>query len=134
MELQVGVKIILQNKSSKFLLLQRNLAKYSEINKNDSLDIVGGRINIGTPLIENLKREIFEETKLNLIGKPKLLAAQDILRPDKHVVRLTYLDKTKGKPQLDKEHISYKWFSLDEIKKQKGLDQYSREVFKTFFS
>ena len=64
MELQVGVKIILQNKSSKFLLLQRNLAKYSEINKNDSLDIVGGRINIGTPLIENLKREIFEETIL----------------------------------------------------------------------
>jgi len=132
MELQVGVKIILQNKDGKFLLLQRNLERYPEIKKGDSLDIVGGRIKIGTPLIENLKREIFEETKLNLIGEPKLLAAQDILRTDKHVVRLTYIGKTEGEPQLDEEHTSYKWLSLDEIKKQEGLDQYFKEVINNF--
>ena len=75
MELQVGVKIILENSEGKFLLLQRNLDVYKEVKKNDSLDIVGGRINIGTPLLENLKREIFEETKLELKEEPKLLAA-----------------------------------------------------------
>src|SRR6185295_12720408 len=111
MELQVGVKIILQNKEGKFLLLQRNLEKYPEIKQNDSLDIVGGRIKIGTPLLENLKREIFEETKLNLTGEPKLLAAQDILRPDKHVVRLTYIGQIDGEPQLDEDHSSYVWLS-----------------------
>src|SRR3989344_1858447 len=59
MELQVGVKIILQNKEGKFLLLQRNFKKYPEIKKNDSWDIVGGRINIGIPLLENLNPEVF---------------------------------------------------------------------------
>ena len=132
MELQVGVKILLQNKEGKFLFLERNLEKYPEVKKNDSLDIVGGRIKIGTPLLENLKREIFEETKLNLIEEPKLLTAQDILRPDKHVVRLTYLGKIEGEPKLDEDHISYKWLTKEEVKKEAGLDPYSREVFEKF--
>src|SRR5258708_6974452 len=132
MELQVGVKIILQNKEGKFLFLQRNPDKYPEVKKDDLLDVVGGRIDIGTPLIENLKREIFEETKLNLIEEPKLLAAQDVLRPDKHVVRLTYLGNIDGEPKLDEEHIAYKWLTLEEVKKQAGLDHYSKEVFEKY--
>jgi len=132
LQLQVGVKIILQNKEGKFLLLQRNLEKYPEVKKNDSLDIVGGRIEIGTPLMENLKREILEETKLSLTEEPKLLAAQDILRPDKHVVRLTYLGKVEGEPILDEEHTGYKWLTKEEVRKEGGLDQYSREVFEKY--
>jgi ADP-ribose pyrophosphatase YjhB (NUDIX family) len=132
MELQVGVKIFLKNKDGKFLFLQRNLEKYNEVKKDDSFDIVGGRINLGTPLIENLKREIFEETKLNLTEEPRLLTAQDILRKDKHVVRLTYIGEIEGEPLLDEDHISYKWLSIDEINKQEGIDQYSKEVFNNF--
>lgn len=133
-QLQVGVKIILQNKEGKFLLLQRNLEKYQEVKKNDSLDIVGGRINIGTPLLENLKREIFEETKLTLTDTPKLLAAQDIIRPDKHVVRLTYLGEIEGEPVLDEDHSAYKWLSKEEIKAEEGLDQYFKEIFNQFLN
>ncbi len=128
MELQVGVKIILQNKEGKILLLHRNWEKYPEVKKDNSWDIVGGRINIGTPLLENLKREIFEETKLNLTEEPKLLTAQDILRADKHVVRLTYLGKIEGEPQLDEYHDAYKWVTQDELKNELALDQYFREV------
>ena len=128
MELQVGVKILLKNKEGKFLFLERNSKKYPEVKKSDLLDIVGGRIKIGTPLLENLKREIYEETKLNLTGEPKLIAAQDILRPDKHVVRLTYLGETEGEPVLDEDHLTYQWVSLEEAKKLAGLDPYSREV------
>src|SRR3989338_2218494 len=124
MELQVGVKIILRNKEGKFLLLQRNLEKYKEIKRNDSLDIVGGRITPGTPLLENLKREVFEETQLNLEKEPKLIAAQDILRPDKHVVRLTYIGEIEGEPVLDHEHVGYKWMTAEEIRTEEGLDQY----------
>lgn len=132
MELQVGVKIILRNKGGKFLLLQRNLEKYPEVKQNDSLDIVGGRIQIGTPLLENLKREVFEETKLNLIEEPKLLTAQDILRPDKHVVRLTYIGQIEGEPILDEDHIAYKWLTSKELKNETGLDSYSKEAFDKF--
>lgn len=129
MELQVGVKIILRNEDGKILLLHRNWKKYPEVKKDNSWDIAGGRIKIGIPLLENLKREIFEETKLNLIKEPKLVAAQDILRPDKHVVRLTYLGKIEGEPTLDEDHDSYKWVTPEEIKKEPGLDQYFGEVF-----
>jgi len=129
MELQVGVKVLLKNKEGKFLLLHRNWDKYPEVKKDNSWDIVGGRIEKGTPLLENLKREIFEETKLNLTEEPKLIAAQDILRTDKHVVRLTYMGKIEGEPQLDEYHDSYKWVSLVEMKEEPNLDQYFREVF-----
>ena len=128
MELQVGVKIILQNKEGKFLFLERNPDKYPEVKKGDMLDIVGGRIKIGVPLLENLKREIFEETKLNLVAEPKLVTAQDILKTAKHVVRLTNLAETEGQPELDDEDIAYKWLTLEEAKKVAGLDPYSREV------
>ena len=132
MDLQVGVKIVLQNHEGKFLLLQRNLEKYPEVKKNDSFDIVGGRITVGVPLLENLKREIFEETKLTLTAEPKLIAAQDILRPDKHVVRLTYVGQTEGEPVLDEENIAYKWLSREEVLNETELDQYFKEVFEKY--
>ena len=132
LQLQVGVKVILVNKDGKILLLQRNLEKYPDIKANDSLDIVGGRIVVGTTLWDNLKREIFEETKLSMLESPKLLAAQDILRKDKHVVRLTYLARVDGEPKLDEDHSSYKWLTLDEVKNEKNLDQYAKEVFENF--
>lgn len=128
MELQVGVKVLLKNKEGKYLLLHRNWDKYPEVKKDNSWDIVGGRINIGTPLLENLKREIFEETKLNLTEEPKLIGAQDILRSDKHVVRLTYLGVIEGEPKLDEYHDDYKWLTEEELRKKEDLDQYFKEI------
>lgn len=133
MELQVGVKVLIKNKSGKYLLVLRSILKYPEV-KQPKWDIVGGRIIPGTPLLENLKREVKEETGLAFLGAEKLLAAQDILRvKGKHVVRLTYLGKAKGKIKLDEEeNTEYKWFSLKEMKKisKKNLDIYFAEVLK----
>ncbi len=126
MELQVGVKIILQNKEGKFLLLQRNPAKYPEVGAK--WDIVGGRITVGVPLIENLKREVLEESGLELAGEPKLILAQDILKPDKHVVRLTYIGEGKGEVKLSDEHSEYKWVTRDELAKLEPMDKYIKEV------
>jgi ADP-ribose pyrophosphatase YjhB (NUDIX family) len=132
MILQVGVKVLLKNTEGKFLLLERNLEKYPEVGKENRWDIVGGRIEIGIPLIENLKREILEETKLTLKDEPKLIAAQDILRSsDKHVVRITYTAQIEGEPQLDEDHTAYKWFSFDELKQQE-LDMYFKELLDKF--
>lgn len=128
MELQVGVKILLQNKEGKYLILQRNLEKYPEISKDRSLDIPGGRIQIGVPLLENLQREVFEETQLKLIAEPKLIIGQDILKTDKHVVRLTFTGVVEGEPVLSEEHSSYEWISLDELKQKEGLDSYTKEA------
>ncbi|MEK7496799.1 MAG: NUDIX domain-containing protein [Patescibacteria group bacterium] len=128
MELQVGVKILLQNEQGKYLLIHRSATKYPEV--NNPWDIVGGRINPGTPLLENLKREIKEETALEIINEPKLVGAQDILRlPERHIVRLTYVGKTSGEPILDtEENDQYKWVTFDELRTTERLDKYVKEL------
>jgi ADP-ribose pyrophosphatase YjhB (NUDIX family) len=114
--LQVGVKALLKNKEGKYLLLRRNPKKYPEV--GPKWDIIGGRINPGSKLLENLKREIMEEAGLDYTGRPELVAAQDILKSaDKHVVRLTYLGEIDGNPKIDEDHLEAKWFTGDEIKK-----------------
>ncbi len=124
--LQVGVKALLLNKEGKYLILHRNIEVYPEV--NNPWDIVGGRIDPGTSLLDNLKREIFEETKLELLDTPKLIAAQDILKEDKHVVRLTYIANIEGEPVLETEHDAFKWLSLEQLKALPGLDSYVKKV------
>lgn len=127
-KLQVGVKIFLKNREGKFLILRRNTQKYANI--RGEWDIVGGRIDPGTKLNENLIREVEEETKLKIISDPKLIYAQDIIpSEDKHVVRLTYIGDTEGEPVLDtSENIEYKWCTLEEIKNQENLDIYVKDM------
>jgi ADP-ribose pyrophosphatase YjhB (NUDIX family) len=126
--LQVGVKILLKNDEGKYLLLRRSLEKYPEI--VGRWDIVGGRIDPGKTLLENLKREIKEETGLELVGEPKLVAAQDILRDNgRHIVRLTYLGKSAGEVKLDRsENEEYKWFSMEELLAIDDVDVYFKEL------
>ncbi|TRZ50288.1 NUDIX domain-containing protein [bacterium] len=135
MELQVGVKALLKNQEGKYLLLRRSSEKYPEVGAK--WDIVGGRINPGSSLLENLKREIKEETALDLIEGPKLVAAQDILKiPGRHVVRLTYTAGIDGEPKLDGDHTEYHWFAMDEMKKLAvtELDSYFKELLdKNYF-
>lgn len=132
--LQVGVKILLYNKVGKYLLLRRSLGKYPDI--LGRWDIVGGRIEVGTPVIDNLHREVHEETGLRIVGQPVLVAVQDILRvPGKHVVRLTYIGQAKGKVRLsDDEHDDYQWFSSEEILTHPDFDVYAKAILtKEFF-
>ena len=126
-ELQVGVKILLQNSAGEYLLVERSDKKYPEA--AGAWDIVGGGIHPGTSLLENLKREVREETGLQIMGEAKLVAAQDILRvPGHHVVRLTYVGQTSGKPVLDEESKNFGWFTLAEIKGHEHLDMYLKEL------
>ncbi len=131
MKLQVGVKVFLKNKLGKYLLVKRSELKYPNV--KGRWDIVGGRINSGVKLIENLKREVKEEVGLKILNQPVLIYAQDIIIPPegKHVVRLSYTGDTKGEPVLDlSEHTEYKWLTPKEISKQKGLDIYVKEIIK----
>lgn len=127
--LQVGVKILLKNSEGKYLLVRRNPKKYPEV--GPKWDIVGGRINPGTSLLENLKREIKEEVNLEYQGVPNLVSAQDILRVEgRHVVRLTYTGEINGEPKLDDDHLEVKWFSSEELKSLSDteLDIYLKEL------
>ena len=126
--LQVGVKALLKSEEDRYLLLRRSLKKYPEI--QGRWDIAGGRIDAGKTLLENLRREIKEETNLELVGEPKLIAAQDILRNNgRHIVRLTYIGEVKGEVQLDKEeNDTYKWCTPEELRRMEDVDMYFKEL------
>ncbi len=128
MKLQVGVKIFLKNKNGNFLTIRRSPKKYK--GTSGTWDIVGGRIDVGFKLIDNLKREVREETQLEIISDPILVYAQDIIpNEDLHVVRLFYVGKTQGEPILDmKENVEYEWLTLDEMKVKEDLDIYVKEI------
>jgi 8-oxo-dGTP diphosphatase len=128
MELQVGVKILLKNEAGNYLFLRRSLIKYPDV--KGRWDVVGGRIEIGTPLLDNLRREIKEETGMDLSGEPRLVAAQDILRMQgRHVVRLTYVGKAAGDITLDtNENDQYRWFTKDELMREDDVDMYFKEL------
>lgn len=129
--LQVGVKILLQNDEGRFLLLRRSTEKYQNI--KGTWDIPGGRINPGQTLLENLQREVREETNLEIVDEPKLVAAQDIIREDRHVVRLTYTGVASGEVQLDiSENVEYRWLTIEQIKAEPDLDIYLAEAVKDF--
>lgn len=130
MILQVGVKVLLKNKEGKFLLVRRNPEKYPDV--GSEWDIVGGRIEPGSKLIDNLKREVMEEVSLELKSEVKLIMAQDILRTEKHVVRLTFTGEIEGEPKVSEEHLEAKWFSADEIKNlpTAELGKYFKDLFK----
>ncbi len=126
--LQVGVKAFLKNPEGKYLLLKRSTERYDFIKQN--WDIVGGRIDPGTPLFENLSREVFEETQLSIKTQPQLIYVQDVFFKEiYHVVRITYVAEIEGEPILDTtENTEYKWLTLEEMKEQEDLDQYVKEI------
>lgn len=127
-KLQVGVKIFLKNKEGKFLLLKRNLEKYQKV--RGEWDIVGGRIEPGSKLLDNLKREVMEETGLEIVGDPRLIFAQDIIpNEEKHVVRLSYVGEAHGDLVLDtSENVEHRWLTIEEMKNQENLDIYVKEI------
>lgn len=120
---------MLKNSEGKHLLVRRNPKKYPSV--GPKWDIVGGRIEPGATLFENLKREIKKEVCLDLTVEPWLVAAQDILRvPGRHVVRLKYVGEMDGEPKLDDDHLERKWFAAEEIRRISGeaLDLFFKEL------
>jgi len=122
MELQVGVKALINDGQNRYLFLKRKNPYQNE--SEPRWDIPGGRINAGEPMAEALAREIKEETGLIMKGVPRVLYAQDILRvEDRHVVRLTFeVGAELGEIKLDPNdpggtgHDQYRWVPRDEIK------------------
>lgn len=83
--------------------------------------VPGGALEIGESLEEGLKREVKEETSLEIYS-PKLLDVRSnihIVYPNKDEVYYTEViyevNEYKGKLKPDAESIELKWFQVDEL-------------------
>ena len=127
MKLQVGVKALIKNDQGEYLLLRRSQVMENETEAH--WDIPGGRIEPEEPLEDALRREIKEETGLEILDKPVLLGAQDIFvkKADLHVVRLTYSLQGSGDIIISDEHQEMRWVKPNEVITL-NLDPYLRQV------
>lgn len=131
MQLQIGVKVLIQNPAGAYLLLTRS-SDYEMTDDSDGWDIPGGRITPDEELLVALQREVREEIGVELPAdaRPELLAAQDIIVAAKelHVVRLTYrLPLDISTITLSGEHTGFRWFTTAELK-ELSLEPYLAAV------
>ena len=91
--------------------------------------MVGGRIDPGTTLLENLAREIYEEAGLTLAGEPRLSRPRTFsaCRAGTSFGSRTSA-RADGEPRLSDEHDAYRWFDLGEIRLPLSTDPYLKEL------
>lgn len=112
----VLVSGILRNSEGKILLLQR-----SQHNKTYKgyWQFPEGKIKFGEKPEEAIKREIKEETNLDISKNRLMFVHSDIISSfgiNFHLIRLVFRVEWKGKMKLSKEHSSYRWCFLKTVK------------------
>jgi len=86
----------------------------------------GGRIRKGESLEEALRREVKEETGLE-VSDYKLINVYSRVFPERHDIAIAYLCKCKkGKVELNNEHSEYGFFKIMPI----GLNPYLLETIR----
>lgn len=73
-----------------------------------------------------------EETGLEIKNELKLITVQDIIKEDKHVVRLTYAGFGDGEVKLSEEHSDYKWLNFEDLLELEPIDSYLKKVLVEF--
>lgn len=116
-KLQIGVKILLLNPDkSKYLGITRNEDK--KLEHPESVDIPGGRIELGEEPLEGLKRELKEEIGYELKSEPIILDASNIVNnKDRQIVRITYVSMENidiNDVNIGNEHQSGMLVNLEE--------------------
>ncbi len=108
----LGAKALIHNDEGKLLLLQKNMRKSGLL-----WDLPGGRIHKNEALEDALKREIDEETGLQLLQIVPLVmvlpnARIPIQSGDVGLILAIYLCSTlnNSSVQLSSEHIHFDWF------------------------
>jgi 8-oxo-dGTP diphosphatase len=129
MEIQLALKAIIE-KDGKILIIKRS---EKERFFKGIWDLPGGKIRFGEEPNESLKREVREETNLEIeIIKPVRVWTA-FKNESIQLLGITMLCKYKsGKVKLSKEHIAYEWIEPKEIfnyNTHEGIKKDIKEVF-----
>ncbi len=130
---QIGVKAIIE-KNGKILVIRRS-SKYEHL--TDAWDIPGGRLEFGEEPEAGLRRELQEETGLELDKIKQILDASTVFKnEEKQIVRITYLCTVKETNQSEKisdEHTSLEWVPRENLKALEFKDIVLKKVIDTYF-
>lgn len=109
---RIAVKAFIQDEEGKLLLLKRSS---NSPHKPDVWDVAGGRLDLGENPFLGLKREVSEETNLQIeIEKP--IQVNHFTRDDgQTITMICFQCKTENADVvLSEEHMAYKWCKLEE--------------------
>lgn len=115
--LRVAAKGVLVNAVGKVLIL-REANTYEEGTNVGKWGIPGGRIQLGESYDDGLRREVKEETGLDVeIGKPLYVGEwRPIIKGVQHqIIAVFTLCRADGDIQLSEEHDAYKWVGLHDV-------------------
>lgn len=119
MKLFVGAKALIKNHDGKVLIV-KEAGSYEEGSNIGRFDIVGGRIEPEEPILEGLKREVKEESGLDIEVLNVLDVSENypIIKTEKvHIIRVTYLcQSSTGDVVLSEDHDSYEWIDPADYK------------------
>lgn len=118
MKLFVAAKAVVTNPEGKILIV-RESGSYEEGTNEGKWDVVGGRIDPEESLFEGLKREVEEESGLEVeVGNTITTHEkfQNIKEEKVHIIRIYFQCTTeKTEVVLSEDHDKYKWIDLEEI-------------------
>ncbi len=128
----VGQKALIE-KDGKVLVLTRS--------GSHILDLPGGKIQVGeTDYVEALKREVREETNLEIEAGPPTASwissfAKEHRNADKKIFMIVYLSKYKsGEVVLSSEHNSFRWIGQSDLKTLSEGGTRVIEVLENYFA
>ncbi len=134
-----AVKAIIKNDLGHVLILKRTPLykrkgfinanqKYAKLDVKNIWDLPGGRLFLNEDIKKALKREVLEETSLDIriikeVGKWSFIALDN-----KKIFVTNFFCSLKNKEDqskiiLSEEHEKYKWVSLNDFKKYKFKDK-----------
>ena len=128
-EFKVALKAIIQ-KDGKILVLKRSCEEdvFAEL-----WDIPGGKIEYGEKIIDGIKREVFEETGLDVEIEFRPWSLWSFMTPakERQTVGITLLAKyLGGEVKLSNEHTDYKWIYPSEFADMSADPSLKNEIAK----
>jgi 8-oxo-dGTP pyrophosphatase MutT (NUDIX family) len=115
---RVAAKAVIVNSAGKILIL-REASTNDEGTVHGTYVLPGGRINPGEPFFEGLKREIQEETGLDVQAKVPVYLGEwfpNIKGVPNHIVSMFILcEPSNESVTLNEEHDDYQWIDASQV-------------------
>ncbi len=130
----VDINAIIKNKTGdKFLIIRRN---QNEIAYPCKWAFPGGKLEKGQDILKTLKREILEETGLEIEDFKKFVNDFTFIRPDEHnVVGLIFEVKSKSEDvKIPEEFDDFKWVTPEEFLELDFIERMDKDVELAFIN